>query len=57
MREWLSLIGFGDPETQSLMLLIQDDLLRNILQSAKGNLTKKEITLREGASCIVVLAG
>jgi phosphoribosylamine-glycine ligase len=47
---------FKNPKTQNLMLLIQDDLLEIFLQSAKGNLTKKEITLREGASCIVVLA-
>ena len=47
---------FGDPETQSLMILIEDDLLETFLQAAKGNLKKNEIDLKKGSSCIVVLA-
>ncbi len=47
---------FGDPETQSLMLLIEDDLLEIFMQAANGNLKKNEISLRSGSSCIIVLA-
>ncbi|MBK8398547.1 MAG: phosphoribosylamine--glycine ligase [Leptospiraceae bacterium] len=47
---------FGDPETQSLMLLIEDDLLEIFMQSAKGKLGKNAINLRKGSSCVVVLA-
>lgn len=47
---------FGDPETQALMLMIDEDLLDLFIQSAKGKLLKDEIKIRSGASCVVVLA-
>ncbi len=47
---------FGDPETQALMLLIEDDLLQILFESANGNLQKKEILIKEGFAAVVVLA-
>ncbi|HMW06427.1 MAG TPA: phosphoribosylamine--glycine ligase [Leptospiraceae bacterium] len=47
---------FGDPETQALMLMIEDDLLELFYNAAKGSLGKKEIKIRSGSSCVVVLA-
>lgn len=47
---------FGDPETQALMLLIEDDLLEIMLESANGKFTRNKINIKEGFSTVVVLA-
>lgn len=47
---------FGDPETQSLMLMIEDDLLKLMKESAEGNIHQDSVRLKKGASCVVVLA-
>jgi phosphoribosylamine---glycine ligase len=46
---------FGDPETQSLMLLIEDDLLEIMYEAAKGNLKKENINISNLHSSVVVL--
>jgi phosphoribosylamine--glycine ligase len=47
---------FGDPETQALMLLLEDDLLELMLASANGNIFQKELKLKKGFATVVVLA-
>jgi phosphoribosylamine--glycine ligase len=48
---------FGDPETQSQMLRLEDDLAEVLLQAARGNLTETKLNWRkEAAACIVVAA-
>ncbi len=47
---------FGDPETQALMLLLEDDLLPLLRESAVGRLDETPLAVRSGASVAVVLA-
>ena len=47
---------FGDPETQALMLLLEDDLLEVMLESARGNLLRSKLTFNQSFSTVVVLA-
>jgi phosphoribosylamine---glycine ligase len=47
---------FGDPETQALMLLLEDDLLQIMYESAKGKFTIDKLNIKKGFSTIVVLA-
>lgn len=47
---------FGDPETQTLMVLLEDDLLEVLLESANGNFKRKELNFYPGFSSVVVLA-
>ena len=47
---------FGDPETQVLMMQIDEDLLELFLQCAQGKLGRVEIRVRSGASVGVVIA-
>ncbi len=47
---------FGDPETQSLLLLLKEDLLELCCQSAAGNLRKSKIEFDNRTSICVVIA-
>ncbi len=47
---------FGDPETQSLMLLLESDLLPALMATDKGGLDKVEIRFKQGATVCVVMA-
>ncbi len=47
---------FGDPETQGLMLLLDDDLLEIMLESARGSLKRKELSFISKFATVVVLA-
>lgn len=48
---------FGDPETQSQMLRLDDDLAEVLLQAARGNLAETKLNWRkEAAACVVVAA-
>lgn len=47
---------FGDPETQTLMLLLEDDLLEVMLESANGKLKRNDLNFYDGFSAVVVLA-
>jgi phosphoribosylamine--glycine ligase len=47
---------FGDPETQALMLLLEDDLLEVMLESARGSLLRSKLTFNQSFSTVVVLA-
>ena len=52
-------VRLGDPETQILLPLIEDDILKIFLAAAKGNLAalnKKHLTLSGGAAVHVVMA-
>lgn len=47
---------FGDPETQVLMMQVEEDLLPLLDACAKGTLEPRTLTLHPGASVGVVLA-
>lgn len=47
---------FGDPETQVLLPLLQDDLLELCYQSAIGSINKKKLIFKKGSSLGVVIA-
>jgi phosphoribosylamine--glycine ligase len=47
---------FGDPETQALLLLIEDDFLKLLYDASTFNLKQKSIQIKNGFSSVVVLA-
>jgi phosphoribosylamine---glycine ligase len=47
---------FGDPETQSYMLLLESDLLEILLACATGTLASVDVTWRTGSACCIILA-
>lgn len=47
---------FGDPETQSLMMLLESDLLPALMATDAGGLDKVQITFKQGAAVCVVMA-
>jgi phosphoribosylamine--glycine ligase len=47
---------FGDPETQSVVALLEDDLLGVLAAAAGGNLGTSELRVSDGAAVTVVLA-
>lgn len=49
-------VRFGDPETQPLMMRLDEDLLDLMYRSATGDLENRELKFYNGASIIVVLA-
>ncbi|MFH2069438.1 MAG: phosphoribosylamine--glycine ligase [Candidatus Omnitrophota bacterium] len=46
---------FGDPETQAIIPLLEDDLFPLLLTTAQGNLLQTKPVFRKGSSCCVVL--
>lgn len=49
-------VRFGDPETQVLMQLLDEDLPTLLLEVAQGRLARDTVRLREGCAISVVLA-
>ena len=49
-------VRFGDPETQVLLPMIDDDLVPILMASAKGESLPKSLNLKDGFSLVVVLA-
>ena len=47
---------FGDPETQAVMPLMEDDLVEVMIEAAEGKLTRARLRFSEGACVSVVLA-
>lgn len=47
---------FGDPETQVVLPLMEDDLLALMADCAGGTLTDKKLTWRKGSAVCVILA-
>lgn len=47
---------FGDPETQAILPLVEEDLLPIFMNAAKGKLQKKNIRIKDAFSSVVVLA-
>ncbi|TGL56344.1 phosphoribosylamine--glycine ligase [Leptospira ognonensis] len=47
---------FGDPETQCVLRLLNEDLLTLLYQSATKNLETRELRTKEATSAVVVLA-
>lgn len=49
-------VRFGDPETQVLLPMVADDLVPVLLASAKGAPLPEQLSFREGAAIVIVLA-
>ncbi len=49
-------VRFGDPETQVLMELLDEDLAPLLLEVAQGRLSRDSVKLKEGCAIAVVLA-
>ena len=49
-------VRFGDPETQVLLPMIEDDIVPILLASAKGETLPEKLKFHEGAAIVVVLA-
>ena len=49
-------VRFGDPETQVLMQLLDEDLAPLLLEVAEGRLRQKRLAFKEGCAITVVLA-
>ncbi len=49
-------VRFGDPETQPLMLRLEDDLLPVLAEAAAGQFTTQRLRFRQEAAACVVLA-
>lgn len=49
-------VRFGDPETQVLMQLLDEDLAGLLLEVAEGRLQQRDLALKEGCAITVVLA-
>lgn len=49
-------VRFGDPETQAILMLLEDDLLELMWECAGEKLHKTSLKIKEGASAVVVLA-
>lgn len=49
-------VRFGDPETQALMLLLEDDLLQLMKDCVDGKLTRTELKIQKAFATVVVLA-
>ncbi len=49
-------VRFGDPETQALMRLLNEDLLELMLQAARGTLPARPLQIQPGAALVVVVA-
>ena len=49
-------VRFGDPETQPLMLRLEDDLLAVLAEAAAGRFTTQRLRFRQEAAVCVVLA-
>jgi phosphoribosylamine--glycine ligase len=47
---------FGDPETQAVLPLLQNDFYSLLLAAAAGTLDEVRVTNRHGAACCVVMA-
>lgn len=49
-------VRFGDPETQVILPLVEEDLVPVLLASAKGEPLPESLRFKEGAAMVVVLA-
>ncbi|MCX7997457.1 MAG: phosphoribosylamine--glycine ligase [Leptospiraceae bacterium] len=49
-------VRFGDPETQAVLMLLEDDLLELMWECASEKLTRTSLKMKEGSSAVVVLA-
>ena len=49
-------VRFGDPETQVILPLINEDLIPFLIKSAKGENLRENVEVKKGSAMIVVLA-
>lgn len=49
-------VRFGDPETQAILMLLEDDLLELMWECASERLHRESLRIKEGSSAVVVLA-
>lgn len=49
-------VRFGDPETQVLLPMVDEDLVPILLASAKGEPLPRQLKIKDGAAIVIVLA-